>query len=123
MARPTITEIDVTKTGWVATLNSNTALILDTPFPIFLPANKAALDAIAPALYVGCFAIVATDSRVYFSDGSTWELYDAKLDFVADMNPGVSTIADIKNAYANPYKISSIGNFNTIVTINKHSLK
>lgn len=99
MARPTIAEMDVTKTGWVAVLNSNTAKILNAPFPIFLPANKATLDAITPALYVGCFAIVATDSRLYISDGSTWELYDAKLDFISDMNPGVSTIADIKNAY------------------------
>lgn len=99
MTRPTIADMDVTKTGWVATLNSNVAKILDTPFPIFLPANKAALDAITPALYVGCFAIVATDSRLYFSDGSTWELYDAKLNFVTDLVPGSATIEDIKNAY------------------------
>ena len=91
--------MDVTKTGWVTTLNSNTTKILDTPFPIFLPADKATLDAITPALYTGCFAIVATDSRLYISDGSSWLLYDAKLDFIADMNPGVSTITDIKNAY------------------------
>ena len=99
MARPNIADMDVTKTGWVTTLNSNTAKILDTPFPIFLPADKATLDAITPALYTGCFAIVATDSRLYISDGSSWLLYDAKLDFIADMNPGVSTITDIKNAY------------------------
>lgn len=99
MARPTIAEMDVTKPGWVATLNSNTAKILDTPFPIFLPANKTALDAITPALYTGCFAVVAADSRLYISDGSAWILYDALLDFIADMNPGVSTITDIKNAY------------------------
>ncbi len=99
MARPTIADMDVTKTGWVAVLNSNLAKILDTPFPIYLPADKATLDALAPALYEGCFAIVATDSRLYISDGSTWELYDAKLDFIADMIPGTSTIADIKNAY------------------------
>ena len=99
MARPTISAMDVTKTGWVATLNSNFAKVLDTPFPIYLSTDKATLDTINPALYVNCFAIVATDSRLYFSDGSTWELYDAKLDFIADMNPGVSTITDIKNAY------------------------
>lgn len=99
MARPEIDDMDVTKAGWVATLNANTAKILDTPFPIFLPADKATLDAITPALYVGCFSIVATDNRLYISDGSTWELYDAKLDFIADMNPGVSTISEIKDAY------------------------
>jgi len=99
MTRPIIADMDVTQAGWVTTLNSNMAKILDTPFPIFLPADKATLDAIAPALYVGCFAIVETDSRIYISDGTTWNLYEAKLDFVADMVPGVSTIADIKNAY------------------------
>ncbi len=99
MARPTITEMDVTKTGWVATLNSNFAKILDTPFPIYLAPDKATLDTINPALYINCYALIATDSRLYISDGSTWELYDAKLVFIADMNPGVSTITDIKNAY------------------------
>lgn len=91
--------MDVTKIGWVATLNANTSKVLDTPFPIFLPADKATLDAITPALYVGCFAIVATDSRLYISDGSSWILYDAKLVFVADLVPGSATITDIKNAY------------------------
>lgn len=99
MTRPTIADMDVTKTGWVATLNANTSKVLDTPFPIFLPADKATLDAITPALYVGCFAIVATDSRLYISDGSSWILYDAKLDFVTDLIPGTATITDIKNAY------------------------
>ena len=91
--------MNITKTGWVSTLNSNFAKILDTPFPIYLAADKATLDAITPALYLDCFAIVATDSRLYKSDGSAWTLYDAKLDFIVDMNPGVSTITDIKNAY------------------------
>ena len=99
MARPSTTAMDVTKTGWVATLNTNFAMVLDTPFPMYLATDKATLDAITPGLYENCFALVATDSRLYISDGSTWELYDAKLDYIADMNPGVSTITDIKNAY------------------------
>jgi len=99
MSRPSTTTMDVTKSGWVSTLNTNFAMALDTPFPIYLATNKATLDAITPALYVNCFAIVATDSRLYKSNGSSWNLYDAKLDYIADMVPGTSTIADIKNAY------------------------
>ena len=101
MARPSIDPMDVTKPGWVATLNSNFAKILDTPFIIYLAPDKATLDAITPALYVDCFALVATDSRLYKSNGTAWVLYDIKLDFIADMNPGTSTITDIKNAYNN----------------------
>ena len=101
MARPSISSMDVTKTGWVATLNSNFTKILGAPFPIYLATDKATLDAILPALYVKCFALVATDSRLYVSNGVTWDLYDAKLNFIADMNPGVSTISDIKTAYNN----------------------
>lgn len=99
MARPTIDSMDVTKTGWVATLNANFVKILDTPFPIYLAPDIGTLNAITPGLYVNCFCILQTDSRLYVSDGSSWSLYDAKLDFIADMNPGVSTITDIKNAY------------------------
>ena len=99
MSRPTITEMDVTKTGWVATLNTNFGKVLDAPFPIYLAADKATLDAITPALYVNCIAIVATDSRIYISDGSSWNLYDSKLDFVANLNPGSATLNDIKDAY------------------------
>lgn len=99
MSRPEIAEMCVTKSGWVTTLNSNFTKILDTPFPIYLAADTNALDDNNPALYVNCFAVVATDSRLYTSDGSSWNLYDIVLDFIADMNPGVSTIEDIKNTY------------------------
>lgn len=99
MARPELTDMDVTETGWVDVLNSNFELVLDAPFPMYLAADKATLDAITPALYVNCLALVATDSRIYISNGSAWLLYDAKLDFVADLDTGTSTITDIKNAY------------------------
>ncbi len=99
MGRPTIDAIDFTKAGWVADLNDAFVKIFEAPFPIYLAADKATLDAIAPALYVNCHAIVATDSRIYISNGTIWSLYDSILDNIADMNPGVSTITDIKNAY------------------------
>jgi hypothetical protein len=99
MARPEADELDVTKAGWVATLNSNFELVLDAPFPIYLAADKATLDAITPGLYVNCFALVATDSRLYISDGTSWNLYDAKLDFMANLNTGTATLNDIKTAY------------------------
>lgn len=99
MGRPTIVPIDLTKTGWVGDLNDSFEKIFDAPFPIFLAANKGILDAIAPALYENCFAIVAIDRRIYISNGTIWSLYDSKLDFITDMNPGVSTITQIKDAY------------------------
>ncbi len=99
MTRPTISDMDVTKTGWVDTINANFAKIFDAPFPVYLATDKATLDAINPGLYVNCIAIVATDSRLYLSDGTSWNLYDTKLDFVVDLVPGSATLADIKNAY------------------------
>lgn len=99
MTRPTIDAIDFTKSGWAALLNSAFAKVFDGPFPVYLATDKATLDAISPALYVNCMAIVATDSRIYTSNGTIWSLYDSILDNIADMNPGVSTIADIKDAY------------------------
>ncbi len=99
MSRPTIADMDVTKAGWLATLNSNFAIVIDTPIPLYLAADMTALDTNNPAKYTDCFAILQTDSRLYKSDGTSWLLYDAKLDFIADMNPGVSTIADIRTAY------------------------
>jgi len=99
MARPSLVDIDVTKTGWVADLNTNFEIILDGPFPIYLAADKATLDAITPGLYVNCFALVATDSRLYLSDGTSWNLYDTKLDFMANLNTGTATLNDIKTAY------------------------
>jgi hypothetical protein len=99
MARPNTADIDATKTGWVATLNSNFEKVLDTPFPIYLAADLTALNANNASLYDNCFAILQTDSRLYISNGSFWILYDAKLDYIADLVPGVATVADIKNTY------------------------
>jgi len=99
MGRPTIDDIDFTKTGWVALLNAEFVKVFDGPFPVYLATDRATLDAISPALYENCIAIVATDSKIYLSNGTIWSLYDSKLDFIAGMNPGVSTIADIKDAY------------------------
>lgn len=99
MARPSTADIDVTTTGWVANLNSNFQKMLDTPFPIYLATDMSALNANNAALYNNCFALLQTDSRLYISNGTSWDLYDTKLDFIADLVPGSATIADIKNAY------------------------
>ena len=99
MSRPALVPVDPKTAGWVSRLNANFAKLLDTPFPIYLAADSTALDANTAGLYTNCLAVLQTDYRIYRSNGTTWELYDAVLDYIADLDTGTATITTIKNAY------------------------
>lgn len=102
MSRPTLTPTDSANPPWVAKMNQNFLECLDTPFPMALYADEAALIADAnPKLYKECLALVGTvpNCVLYYSDGTVWTTFRARLDFVADLNTGTATVADIKNAY------------------------
>ena len=102
MSRPTLETLNSSESGWLARLNSNFGKIMDTPFPMALYADAGALGTAANAkLYKDCFALVGASgsARIYSSDGTTWSEWRLQLANIADMNPGVSTIADIKNAH------------------------
>lgn len=99
MARPALVLIDAQNSGWVSRLNVNFQKLLDLPFPIFFPADLTELDTYYPGLYAGCLAVLQSDYKIYKSNGATWQLYDTKLSFIANLNTGSCTLADIKNTY------------------------
>lgn len=99
MSRPSLVAIDVQNTGWVSRLNANFQKCLDYPFPICFPADETALDTFNPGLYAGCLAVLQSDYRIYKSNGTSWEIYDTILDYIADLDTGTATLADVRNAY------------------------
>lgn len=99
MSRPVIVSIDTQSSGWVSRLNSNFQKTFDLPFPICFPADETALGTYHPGLYAGCLAVLQSDYRIYKSNGTAWQLYDIKLNYIANLNTGTCTLADVKNAY------------------------
>lgn len=104
MARPTphTRALAADTANWVSRLNENFSECIDEPFPIGLYANVTALGTAAdPKLFKDCLALVGASgsARLYSSDGTSWNPYREQLDNIADLVPGVATIADIKDAY------------------------
>ncbi len=91
MARPTRNVIASGEAAWDGETDSNFSLMTESPFPIITVADLATLTStFAAASYDDCLAITEDDSRLYISNGSTWELYDRKSALVAD-----STAVDV----------------------------
>lgn len=101
MTRPSTVPVDAASTGWVGRLNSNFQKLIDLPVPLYMAADQTALDANNPGLYANCLAILQTDKRIYRSNGTAWVLYDTKLAFVAPVDTGTISFADLKTAYNN----------------------
>ena len=102
MSRPTLETLNSSESGWLARLNSNFQKLMDAPLPLVLHADVGALTTASnPKLYKDCFALVGASgaARLYTSDGTTWSEWRLQLANIADLVPGVATIADIKNAY------------------------
>lgn len=98
MSRPIIESLNSSLSDWVARLNRNFADCLSGPFPMGVFIDMAALDLAHPAgQYKDCFAII--DNVLYKSDGTSWVSYREPLVFVADLDTGTATVADVKNAY------------------------
>ena len=93
-----IDTIDMTDAAWYSKLNSNFEKILDLPFPIKTYADEAALITDKnPKLYKNTFALV--NGVVYSSNGTVWAVYRELLTYIADLNTGTATVADVKNAF------------------------
>lgn len=93
-----IETIDMTDAAWYSKLNSNFEKLLDLPFPIKTYADVSALTtAKNPKLYKDTFALVG--GVIYTSDGTAWEVYRELLTYIADLNTGTATVADVKNAF------------------------
>ena len=87
---------------WLNRLNENFSECIDEPFPTALYADATALTTAAnPKLYKDCLALVGASgsTRLYISDGTTWNPYREQLIFIADLDTGTATLTDIKNAY------------------------
>ena len=85
MARPVRDNIASGEAAWDGSVDSNFSIITESPFPIVTVADLSTLTStFAAASYDDCLAITEDDSRVYISNGSTWELYDRKSALVAD---------------------------------------
>lgn len=84
MARPTRNVIASGEAAWDGEADSNFALFTEGPFPILLAANTGALP--AASSYDACLALVGTTSaaRLYISNGTSWNLYDAKAAHLAN---------------------------------------
>jgi len=93
--------LNSSESGWVSRLNENFSECLDEPFPIGLYADVTALGTAAdPKLFKDCLALVGVSGSavLYSSDGTTWNLFRAQLDNIADL-PTAPPISDIKDAY------------------------
>lgn len=77
MARPERRILAEGLQAWDADVDWNFGILTDGPFPIYNPADLATLNTEAPAAsYENCIALVGTtDSLLYISNGSTWEVY------------------------------------------------
>lgn len=89
MARPTRNVIGSGVAAWDGDVDTNFALMTDTPFPIASFATTGALP--AASSYDDCLAHVQADDRLYISNGSSWELYDRKSALVADSSAADAT--------------------------------
>lgn len=89
MARPVRNVIASGEAAWDGEVDSNFSILTDGPFPMALYANVGALP--VASSYDACLALVGTSSaaRMYKSNGTSWELYDAKAAYLAN-----STAAD-----------------------------
>ncbi len=110
MARPERNNIESGIAAWDGDVDRNFAIMLDSPFPIVVAATTSALLSGFPAAsYDDCLALVLTDSRLYISTGSTWELYDRKSALVADSTASnVSEMATDFNELLDALKASDL---------------
>lgn len=104
MSRPSphTRALDASTAGWVSRMSENFSECMDEPFPMVLYADLTALDAAANAkLFTDCLSLVGASgsARLYTSDGTNNEPYLSQLDFIADLDTGTATIADIRTAY------------------------
>lgn len=94
--------LNSSSTGWVSRLNENFSECLDEPFPMAMYADVTALGTAADArLYSGCRALVGSSGSVveYTSDGTNWVPARTPLNFIADLDTGTATVADVRTAY------------------------
>lgn len=86
MARPTPNTIESTGEGWDAMVDGNFDLCFVLPQPLGSYASLANLSATrAAASYAQCIAVVVSENRVAFSDGSTWHLMPVRAAAVVNL--------------------------------------
>lgn len=75
MARPIPSDIEASGEGWDAFVDSNFDLCFVIPLPLGSYASLAALgSARAPNSHDRCIAVVVSENRIAFSDGTNWLL-------------------------------------------------
>ena len=85
----------MTEASWYARINSNFQKLFEAPFPLFQSIGSITADA---RLYNEC--LTAFNGDLYASNGTSWvKVPFAQLTFIAQLNTGTATVADIKNAY------------------------
>ena len=72
MARPTIPTITAGQEGWDALINDIITALTQTPLPVAEYADSASFP--AASSYDRCIVVATDTSKLYISNGSTWEL-------------------------------------------------
>jgi hypothetical protein len=110
MARPERNNIDSGIAAWDGDVDRNFDIILNSPFPIVAVADLATLTStFAASSYDDCLALTEDDSRLYISNGTTWELYDRQSALVADSTAAtVSEMATDFNELLDALKASGL---------------
>lgn len=108
MARPIPTNIESTGEGWDAFVDANFDLCFVIPLPLGEYASIAALtSARAANAHDRCIAVVQSENRIAFSDGTTWKLIPIEGGTVASLtdNSGgtsggdtIAVVTDIASA-------------------------
>ena len=71
MARPAVSPVEHGTESWDTTINDNSDIMLDGPFPIKEVANIAALP--AAASFDRCLVATTDSSTLWISDGAVWK--------------------------------------------------
>ena len=100
MSRPSRKPTNASEAGWVGNINDNFAALMGTPAPLRVFTDEAELSTtFNPKLYWDCLANVS--GVLYKSDGTDWVKYRTPVAFMADLDTGTATVADIRTAYNN----------------------
>lgn len=97
MARPTRRTIASGIASFDADIDANFDYITGQPFPMYWVATTGELP--TASSYDDCMALVGTSgsARLYYSNGSTWELYDNVSANVPDST--ATTVADMASDF------------------------
>lgn len=100
MARPSRIILESGVAAWDVDIDALFAQIFDAPFPIRVEADTTdATSNFPPANYEDCLLMIGTagSRRLYYSDGSSWLLYDRVAAHVPDST--ATTAADMASDF------------------------